>query len=181
MVLTGLQRSINRHINPNLRISFDTASPAIAMSRGKTYTIPNFEAKHMSMPTKKAPDGIQFVGSGVRWPWPSPLGDRLVMGHMCIKKHVGARSNRDTISNHFLTHHNLGALCWGIALANRIFDAEGLNRQHTISPHVGAAVEAIDQILKAKSDSKLAAYEQTLSVLKHTNPLRSDDEERDVI
>lgn len=181
VVLTGLQRSINRHINPNLRISFDTASPAIAMSRGKAYTIPNFEAKHMSMPTKKAPDGIQFVGSGVRWPWPSPLGDRLVMGDMCIKKPVGPGSKRDTISNHFLTHHNLGALCWGIALANRIFDAEGLNRQHTISPHVGAAVEAIDEILRAKSDSKLRAYEDTLARLKHTNPLRSDDEERDVI
>lgn len=179
VVLTGLQRSINRHINPNIRISFDTASPAIAMSRGKAYTIPNFETKHMSMPTKRAPDGFQFVGSNVLWPWPSPLGDRLVMGDMCVKKHPGKKSHRDNIANHFLTHHNLGALCWGIALANRIFDAECLNRQHTICPHVGAAVEAIDEIMRVKSDSKLAAYEQTLSALKHTNPPTSADEERE--
>lgn len=178
VVLTGLQRSINRHMNKDLRISFDTASPAIAMARGLAYTIPNFEKKVMAMSAKRAPDGFQFVGSNVRWPWPSPLGDRLVMGDMCIKKYPGARSNRDIIANHFLTHHNLGALCWGIALANRIFDAEGLNRQHTISPHVGAAVEAIDEILRVKSDSKLAAYQQTLSQLKHTNPPTSADEER---
>ena len=180
VVLTGLQRSINRHMNPNLRISFDTASPAIAMSRGKAYTIPNFEKKHMSMPTKQAPDGFQFVGSNVRWPWPSPLGDRLVMGDMCIKKQFGARSNRDNIANHFLTHHNLGALCWGIALANRIFDAEGLNRKHTIGVHVGDAVDAIDDILRVKTDSKLLAFEHRLTPLKHTNPPTSADEERDV-
>ena len=180
VVLTGLQRSINRHVNPNLRISFDTASPAIAMSRGKAYTIPSFDRKTMAMPTKQAPDGLQFVGSGVRWPWPSPLGDRMVMGDMCVRKRPGVSSNRDTISNHFLTHHNLGALCWGIALANRIFDAEGLNHAHTIAPHVGAAVEAIDEILRAKSESRLLAYQHTLSALKYTNPPNGADEERDV-
>jgi len=181
VVLTGLQRSINRHVNPNLRISFDTASPAIAMSRGKAYTIPNFERRHMAMPTKQAPDGSQFIGSGVRWPWPSPLGDRLAMGDMCVRKRPGTRSNRDSIANHFLTHHNLAALCWGIALANRIFDAEGLNREHTIAPHVGAAVEAIDEILRVKTETRLLAYQHTLSALKHTNPPTSADDERDVI
>lgn len=181
VVLTGLQRAINRHINQDLRISFDTASPSIAMSRGRAYTIPSFETKHMAMPVKKAPDGFQFVESGVRWPWPSPLGDRIVMGDMCVRKGVGARSNYDTAANHLLVHHNLAALCWGIALANRIFDAEGLNRHHTIAPHVGAAVEAIDEILRVKSNAKLNAHQNTLSLLKHTNPPTSADDERDVV
>jgi hypothetical protein len=104
----------------------------------------------------------------------------MVMGDMCVTKRPGVRSNRDNIANHFLTHHNLGALCWGIALANRIFDAEGLNHSHTIAPHVGAAVEAIDEILRSKSESRLLAYQQTLSALKHTNLPTSADEERDV-
>jgi UDP-N-acetylmuramoyl-tripeptide--D-alanyl-D-alanine ligase len=34
----------------------------------------------MIMGSAKSPDGSGFVGSGLRWPWPSPLGDRMAMG-----------------------------------------------------------------------------------------------------
>ena len=68
---------------------------------------------------------------------------------------------------HYLAHHNLAALCWGIALANRVFDAESLNRNHTIGRNVGAAVEAIDRVFKARSTVRLAAYQSVFARLRH--------------
>ena len=69
--------------------------------------------------------------------------------------------------NHYIAHHNLAALCWGIALANRVFDAESLNRNHTIGRNVGAAVEAIDRVFKARSTVRLAAYQSVFARLRH--------------
>ena len=38
VMLTALQRAINKHINPHLRISYDTASPFIMLRSNKIYT-----------------------------------------------------------------------------------------------------------------------------------------------
>ena len=188
VLLTALQRAINRYINPNLRISFDTSSPFRNLRWGNVYTIPQFDRKRMTMPTRSVPNGHQFVGLDIRWPWPSPLGDRMTLGDFCVKKPPTAKSNHDTQSNHFFAHHNLAALCWGIALANRVFDSESVNHKHTIAHPVGAAVEAIDKVFASGSMTTLGKYKFTFEQLRHgiaqvRHGIATDsgDEERDFL
>jgi len=179
VLLTALQRAINRHLNPKLRISFDTSSPFRNLRWGNVYTIPQFDKQRMTMPTRRVIDGHQFVGLDIRWPWPSPLGDRMTLGDFCVKRPLGAKTNHDTQSNHYLAHHNLAALCWGIALANRVFDSESVNHNHTISHPVGAAVEAIDRVFATGTMTGLAKYKLTFEQLRHGIAPDSGDEERE--
>ena len=179
VLLTAVQRSINRHINPNLRISFDTSSPFRMLQHKTAYAIPTFDTERMVMPAKRAPNGYEHVGSPIRWPWPSALGDRMTLGDFCVPMHPTVDSTHDKQSNYYLAHHNLSALCWGIALANRVFDSESVDHSHTIAYPVGAAVEAIDIVLASGSLVKLASYQNTFARLRHGFSEDAGDEERE--
>ncbi len=177
VLLTALQRSINRHINPKLRISFDTSSPFLLLSTKDVYTVPAF-GKDMTIPQRRVPNAIEYVTSQLRWPWPSPLGDRMLLRDFCVNRPVTARSYHDMLSNHLLAHHNLAALCFAINLANRVFDAETVTHNHTIAPHVGAGVEAIDEVLKSGSEFKLRQYQATFANLPNGKIYDTGEEQR---
>jgi hypothetical protein len=179
--LTALQRAINRHINPNLRISYDTSSPFRNLAWNNTYSVPRFDRSSMVMPTERIPDGVEFVNAQIRWPWPSPLGDRMVMGDVCVKNDPYAASQRDVQSSLYIAHHNLSALCSAITLANRVFDSESIGHKHTIGLSVGAAVEAIENIMASGSMTALAKYRSTLERVRHDKVGATDDEDRELM
>ena len=52
-------------------------------------------------------------------------------------------------------------------MANRVFDAEAITRQHTIATSVGAAVEAIEKVVSSGSMQTLQAHQTTFSRLRH--------------
>lgn len=179
VLLTALQRAINLHINPQLRISYDTSSPFRMLAYNSVYTLPQFSTKTMTMGAKSAPDDTCFIGSQVRWPWPSPIGDRMIMGDFCVPGQRHTRRYRDQLSETLAAYHNLGALCWGIATANRVFDAECLNHDHTVALPVGAAAEAINKVIAAGSMQTLSSFAGTFAALRHGKLPDSGDEERD--
>lgn len=178
VLLTALQRAINRHLNPNLRISFDTSTPFRRAAFGTIETLPEFKLKVMTMPARNLPDGHKFVGSDVRWPWPSPLGDRMVMGDVCVAKPTGATSYHDVQSRHYIAHHNLGAQCWGIAMANRVFDSECIDHKHSIAIPVGEAVELIERVFASGAMAELERCKNVLAALRHGKLLESGEDER---
>lgn len=178
--LTAIQRSINRHVNERLRISYDTSNPFRILAQNRAFTLPTFTNKEMTMPTRAIPDDPSFIGVNVRWPWPSPIGNLMTLADICVPRSPSAVSTHDALSTTLLIHHNLAALCWGIAQANRVFDAETVDHNHTIVPDVGTAVEAIEEVIKSQSEVVLAQSRQIFSRLKNaktyvTNP---DDADR---
>ena len=108
-----------------------------------------------------------YIGLDVRWPWPSPLGNRMTLADVCVKNSLLAGRTYDTQANHCVAHHNLAALCWGIALANRVFDAESLDHNHTIGRAEGAVVELIDRVFASGSMDELDSYEISFAKLRH--------------
>lgn len=179
--LTALQRAINKHINPNLRISFDTSSPFRNIRWRNVYTFPRFDRKKMTMPTETCPDGEAYVNSKLRWPWPSPIGDRMVMGDVCVPKADKFPSTyRDQQSNFYLANHNLAVLCSAMANANRIFDCTSVDHQHPIAVPVGAAVEAIEKCIACMEVGKVDDYRNVFAALRKemtSNP--EDDTDRE--
>ena len=181
VLLTALQRSINMHINPDLRISFDTSSPFRNLHWGNVYGLPRFDSARMVMPTHKVLSGKQYFNSLVRWPWPSALGDHMTMGDVCRPEAQNCKSFLDAQSNIYLAHHNLAALCFGVASANRAFDAANLSGSHSIAAVVGKAVAAIEDVIRTSDLAVLERHRPLLEQLRHgKTPAKADDEQRDL-
>jgi hypothetical protein len=81
--LTSIQRRIREHINENLTISFDCASPFVATAHGLTYTNAAHTSKKFSVVMDKAPDNKALAESTIPFPFESEFGRRLVMGDIC--------------------------------------------------------------------------------------------------
>ena len=73
-------------------------------------------------------------------------------------------------------HHNIGALCWGTTAANRVFDAEFLNHDHTVGINVRTAARAIYEIIQSQN---MDVHAGTFGALRHGKLPDSGDEERD--
>ena len=78
--LTLIQRQIRKHINPELTISFDCASPFIATAHGLVYTNAVHTPKRWSVIMDKAPDNKSLAESDIPFPFESEFGRRLTMG-----------------------------------------------------------------------------------------------------
>ncbi|MCW5686555.1 MAG: hypothetical protein KIT85_19340 [Pseudolabrys sp.] len=179
VLLTALQRSLNKHVNKEIRVSYDTSTPFRMLRFNSAYTLPSFTSKGMTMQARPVPNSARHIGMPVRWPWPSPIGDRMMMNDFCVSPGPNATGYRDAVSNVLLAHHNLSALCYGVALANRVFDAETLTGQHTIAYRVGDAVHAIDAVLKNPSIGTLQAHKAIFARLKHGQIDPDSEAERD--
>ena len=77
--LTLIQRQLRKHINPELTISFDCASPFIATAHGLVYTNAQHTNKRWSVIMDKAPDNKALSGSDIPFPFESEFGRRLTM------------------------------------------------------------------------------------------------------
>jgi hypothetical protein len=165
VLLTALQRAINTNITDKLRISFDTSTPFSMLARCSAYTLPILGNGHMTMGVARVLNNDSYVGNPLPWPWPSPLGNMMTLADVCLDRGVTIDTAHDTLSNHLVAHHSLSALCWAVALVNRVFNAEGVGRDHTIAPHVGAAIEVIGEVIKTGTEFGLAKNRGTFSNL----------------
>jgi hypothetical protein len=77
--LTSIQRQIRKHINEEITISFDCASPFIATAHGLVYTNAVHTPKRWSVIMDKAPDNKSLSGSDIPFPFESTIGRRLTM------------------------------------------------------------------------------------------------------
>ena len=81
--LTSIQRQIRQHINPELTISFDCASPFIATAHGLVYTNAQHTTKRWGVNMDKAIDNKALAGSEIPFPFESEFGRRLTVGDIC--------------------------------------------------------------------------------------------------
>ena len=77
--LTQIQRQLRKHINEEITISFDCASPFIATAHGLVYTNAQHTNKRWSVIMDKAPDNKALSESDIQFPFESEIGSRLVM------------------------------------------------------------------------------------------------------
>lgn len=185
VMLTALQRAINLHINPHLRISYDTASPFIMLRSNKIYTLPHISDKEMKLEQLYAPADPVFFGSKDKWPWPSVLGEHLTLGDMCVQCPPTNGRYHDAQSDRYHAHHNLTVLCDAIDLAHRVFDVEMKNPADTVHTTVKSAVAAIHRVIEARDLKTLKQYRAHLMTGPATKgvpaiALDTGDEERDL-
>ena len=176
--LSALQRAINLHINKKLRISFDTSSPFRILRWEQVYQTIRFDRKTMTLPTVRLPNDKRLVGSKIKFPWPSPIGDHLTMGDVYVRPGVNQKYYRDLQGDHYIVNHNLSALCYAVATANRIFDSEQLIKCHSISEDMGEAVNAIQQVIKSGSLQELENMRSVFNRVRRVEQISDADQDR---
>jgi hypothetical protein len=129
--LTSIQRQIRKHINENLTISFDCASPFIATANGLVYTNAQHLAKRWAVIMDKAPDNKALAGTDIPFPFESETGRRLTMGDIChyapgMLNKIGkeGKTSWDSFSYALMMGHNVECHIKAVQRANQLMDIE---------------------------------------------------------
>jgi hypothetical protein len=128
-LLTAIQRNIKKYVNPNMKITFDCASPFLATAYGQAYTQHVHTNKRFSYIMDKAIDDRRLAGSTTPWPWNSPVGERMGMGDACYYKpgdlnKLGkeGKTSWDSFSYFLMMGHNVYQHIESVQRANALND-----------------------------------------------------------
>jgi hypothetical protein len=134
--LTSIQRQIRKHINPELTISFDCASPFIATAHGLVYTNAQHTTKRWSVIMDKAPDNKALAKSDIPFPFESEIGRRLTLGDICwyapgMLNKIGkeGKTSWDSFAYALMMGHNVYCHIVAVQRANQLMDIETAKAQ----------------------------------------------------
>ena len=129
--LTLIQREIRKHINEEITISFDCASPFIATAHGLVYTNAVHTPKRWSVIMDKAPDNKALAGSDIPFPFESELGRRITLGDIChyapgMLNKIGkeGKTSWDSFSYALMMGHNVYCHIVAVQRAQQLMDIE---------------------------------------------------------
>lgn len=127
--LTAVQRALREHVNPNLMLTYDCASPFVATAYGLAYTQHVHSNDRFTYVMEKCVDDRRFSGSTIPWAWNSPIGERITMGDVCYYKpgqanKTGkvAKTSWDTFSYSLIMAHNVYQHIESVQRANALAD-----------------------------------------------------------
>jgi hypothetical protein len=129
--LTLIQRQIRKHINPEITISFDCASPFIATAHGLVYTNAVHTNKRWSVIMDKAPDNKVLAKSDIPFPFASEMASRLNMGDICwyapgMLNKIGkeGKTSWDSFAYALMMGHNVECHIVAVQRAQQLMDIE---------------------------------------------------------
>ncbi len=129
--LTLIQREIRKHINEEITISFDCASPFIATAHGLVYTNAQHSPKRWSVIMDKAPDNKALARSDIPFPFESEFGRRLTMGDIChyapgMLNKIGkeGKTSWDSFAYALMMGHNVYCHIVAVQRAQQLMDIE---------------------------------------------------------
>jgi hypothetical protein len=129
--LTLIQRQVRKHINPELTISFDCASPFIATAHGLVYTNAQHTNKRWSVIMDKAPDNKALAKSDIPFPFASEVASRLNMGDICWyapgmlnKINKEGKTSWDSFAYALMMGHNVECHIVAVQRAQQLMDIE---------------------------------------------------------
>jgi hypothetical protein len=131
--LTQIQRQLRKHINPNVTVSFDSASAFLSTANGLVYTQNVFSPKRFSYIMDKGFDDKRLKGSDIPFPFPSAIGDRLKMGDVCQygegdlnKNNKEGKTAWDSFSYCLMMAHNVYNHIKAVQIANDMNDIDSI-------------------------------------------------------
>jgi hypothetical protein len=129
--LTLIQRQIRKHINEEITISFDCASPFIATAHGLVYTNAVHTPKRWSVIMDKAPDNKALAGSDIPFPFESEFGRRMTLGDIChyapgMLNKIGkeGKTSWDSFAYALMMGHNVYCHIVAVQRAQQLMDIE---------------------------------------------------------
>lgn len=136
--LTSIERQLKKHDNPNISISFDAASPFVAMGAyNLLYNYNKFNPDQLTYAMGRGIDDKSLKGSKLAMPYQGPIMERLTAGDMCVmgpgdlNKHgKEGKTSLDTTSYALGMAHNVYNHIQAIQEINRLADIEYATRKN---------------------------------------------------
>jgi hypothetical protein len=151
VLLTAIQRGLRAACNPNLRVSYDSASPSILSGKFMQVAIsPTFSkaADSWSIRAVRCPNDKEYVGNYSRaFPFPSPLGDRLSLAHLNVFSDPYSNKHFDEVSHHLLTHHNTWVYVRSMLEANELAFLDKHDAKNFVPPQLLDCIHLFEDLL----------------------------------
>jgi len=122
VALTAIQRCL-RNLNPELTVSFDSSSPFQLAGRNEEACYLPTLYSHISswrIRSERSPQGHIYVASNERFPFTSPIGDRLTLGDLNVYQNLYEKRRYDPISLAMLVNHNVYVYLKSFDMANTL-------------------------------------------------------------
>jgi len=149
--LTLIQRQIRKHINPELTISFDCASPFIATAHGLVYTNAVHTPKRWSVIMDKAFDNKALAESDTPFPFESEIGRRLTVGDIChyapgMLNKIGkeGKTSWDSFAYALMMGHNVYCHIVAVQRSQQLMDIEIAKTKDKINWREWKKVKSVD-------------------------------------
>lgn len=133
VALTAIKRALRKHVNEDIEVMFDCASPFIATAKGQMYTQHVHTNTRFGYIMESAVDSKLLAGCNNPFPWTSPIADRLTMGDICWYKpgmlnKIGkeGKTSWDSLSYHLLMSHNVFQHIQSVQRANALTDTASM-------------------------------------------------------
>lgn len=127
---TAIKRALRETVNPDIEVMYDAASAFIVTAMGQIYTQHSHKNDKFAYVTERAMDDKRLAGTDIRFPWGSPVGDRLTQGDINVYRPGDVNKNGketktawDSFSYHLLMSHNVYQQIEGGQRANALCDA----------------------------------------------------------
>lgn len=156
VILTAIQRGLRASTNPNLRISYDSASPNILAGKFEQIAkYPKLTKKEDSwvVSAYRVPSAKVYVDSGDKYPfpYPSPLGDKLMLSHINVKQKKFSNVHLDEVSQALLTHHNTWVYVRAMLEANDLAFLDKAEAQQYVPPNLLNFLHLTEELLSSSS------------------------------
>lgn len=152
VLLTAIQRGLREKCNPNLRVSYDSASPNILSGKFQQvamYPALNNKPDSWVIRAERCPSDKSYVGSSQAFPFPSALGDRLQMQHINIKYDKYSSIYFDDVTQHLLTHHNTWVYVRSLLQANELAFLDKHSAKNFVPPKLLECIGVYEEMLVA--------------------------------
>lgn len=128
-ILTAVQRNLRKSVNPDIKVTYDCASPFLATAFGQVYTQHVHQNNRFSYIMDKAVDNKSLARSELPFPWGSPIAERIKIGDVCWyrpgdtnKFGKECKTSWDSFSYAILMAHNVYQHIESVQRANSLAD-----------------------------------------------------------
>jgi hypothetical protein len=151
VLLSAIQRTLRKHVNPTLRVSYDSASVFKAGGEFEQVALPpqfGNRAYLWNIRFEQAPQAKEFVGSDEPFGYDSPIGRVLTKGHLNVVTDEWNARKFDTISNALLVNHNAWVYLSTFERANELaFETD----REDVPPSWVECLDFIDEVFTAEN------------------------------
>ena len=184
---TAIQRALRKYVNENITISFDCASPFIAVANGQVYTHNVFTDKRFSYIMNKMVDDKITGNKDNPWPWDSsPIGARLTWRDINFydpgdlnKNGKEGRTSWDSFAYALMMGHNVYEHINATQMANRLASRPSPQMNTWIPKHYLEFQDLVDELFskdyganQQAVDAELHKHNKLLQLVSRTKNLR---------
>ena len=167
VLLSAVQRGLRAHVNPVIRVSYDSASPFQAAGiRQQVARYPRYtkNLKDWTIAASPTPVNPLYSNSQMHFPFSSPIGELMSMQHLNVRGGEFQKATFDPVSYALLSNHNAYVYVRALLEANELAFLENSERRDLVPATTIEACEFIEDLMAEQNwDRKLKKNAALLS------------------